>query len=1058
MLLDRPVTLSMFILALVIFGGLALGQLRMDFLPSVAYPSLTIRTGWQGATAEIIEKEVTMVIEAHLGALAGIQQIRSLSTEGLSHIQLEFTWGQSMDIVYLNVREKLDQLRSQLPPQVERPELYRYNPADAPIAEIMVYPEPTSAKVTPPGFSLNRWTDQVLCRQLEQVDGIAFTELIATAEPELHIEVDLPKMTQHQLELATLRQTLASYLKTAPTGEIRDGGYRYTLTIKQTLQEVEQLREMPIKRLASGQILTLKELARVEWVEPVQARFILKGEREVSTVLVKKDTDADQTQVQEQMHVVLNRLRTEYPGVRIEVIKDTASVVRYVIQNLHFTLWMGALCSFLILYVFLNDPQLPLVIGISIPLCLLTTFLAMYLLDLQLNVISMSGLILGVGLFVDNGIVVLEHVHNLHKEGLAIRQAIVEGLRRVAGPVMASTLTTISVYAPLLLLPGAEGVWFRDQAWTLTLSLLSSWAITMLILPGLVLFRSQRLMSRPTATASQAWFSDAVEQARVRYETMLQQVLRLPTRHSLTIMGLLLLLSWGLYQRLPKVLLPEMTSETLNLHVSLPAYYDASSVREAAHQSLQLLKAYAPDSLIIIRSDDDAQRGNQASKPLRPGLRIQLPNFWHQDSGALRANALDLLLERFRQQHREWKVSLDPSANRTWEWFEAESHPVQVYLVGDDRKALLETSRQVATRLKTYRQTITLELAQPDQVWTYRMQLDPEGMERYRLQEADLVDGLQTQGAGVIQTLELDQKETLVRWLTPSYGSSILDFKIPSSYGEIPLSQLAQLTPEHHSMGLERVRQASVLSLNTNLTVRDWFFEEQTLRDHLNTLSRELGVPIMVEGAAMEIKAMMHRMGYLLLLSVILIYVILAVQFEHVIYPLIVLFSIPCAWFGGLLALWLGQGSLNILSFLSALLLSGLAVNDAILKVDVVKHCLNSTSFNSPSINIPSIKNPSEMAPSITHALAESGRLRFRPVIMTTVTTVLGLIPLLIPTGMGYEFRKPFGLILIGGMISSTVLTLFLIPLWCKWAYQWGLLKPTNQRNTRVISPHTTCN
>jgi HAE1 family hydrophobic/amphiphilic exporter-1 len=257
-------------------------------------------------------------------------------------------------------------------------------------------------------------------------------------------------------------------------------------------------------------------------------------------------------------------------------------------------------------------------------------------------------------------------------------------------------------------------------------------------------------------------------------------------------------------------------------------------------------------------------------------------------------------------------------------------------------------------------------------------------------------------------------------------------------------------------MGLERVRQASVLRLNTNLTVQDWFYEEQALRDQLNTLSRELGVPIMVEGAAMQIKAMMHRMGYLLLLSVILIYVILAVQFEHLIYPLIILFSIPCAWFGGLLALWLGQGSLNILSFLSALLLSGLAVNDAILKVDVVKHCLNTQSLNMKSLNMEPLNLDAQRALRITHALAESGRLRFRPVIMTTVTTVLGLIPLLLPTGMGYEFRKPFGLVLIGGMISSTVLTLFLIPLWCKWAYEWGLLKPSHQRNAKVITTPTT--
>lgn len=1054
MLLDRPVTLSMLILALVLFGGLALRQLRMDFLPSVAYPTLTIRTSWEGASAELIESELTEVIEAHLGSIPGIKELHSLSTRGMSHIKVEFEWGQSMDMRYLNVREKLDQLRSQLPEQVQRSQVYRFNPADAPMAELLIYENKSQAqtqgKASKPGFSLHQWIDQVLCRQLEQLDGVAFTDRITIAEPELRIEVNRQELARHALDLKDLQQRLASYASPSYSGEIRDGWYRYTLTVTQTVQNLEELKAIPLKRLPSGQLLYLRDVARVKWVNPVEERFLMKGSQTVSTVLVKKEADADQMEVQEQIHFLLDRLRAEYPEIRIELINDSASVVRYVIQNLHFTLWMGALCSFLILYVFLKDPQLPLVIGISIPLCLLTTFLAMYLLDLELNVISMSGLILGVGMFVDNGIVVLEHIHNHHKRGLPMRQAVLQGTKEIRLPVMASTLTTISVYFPLVLLPGAEGVWFKDQAWTLTLSLLSSWAITMLFVPGLVLLRSDRLLSNFSMTSQvppKNWFSNPIEQWGHRYETSLQKVLKLSIVQGVALIFLLMLLLVGVYRALPKALLPTMDSEHLNLRVVLPAYYDPASVRQAALQSHHFLSAYVPDSQIVIRRGHDEPNGIRTATTTAPEILIQVPQLNRgknlpegSSPRQIASISTDSLLTRFRKQHREWNITLDVEAHQEWRWFETESEPIRLYLVGDDvvgdhRKELQDKSRQLAELLKKYGKDLKLTLAQSDQVWGYDLRINPEGLQRYGMEEARLIDWLKTQGGGQVQTLALDHKETALRWFTQHSSTTLGELHVPTPYGEIPLAQLVDITIEQQTAGLERMHQASVLSLNTQLSLADWYFDEHLLRTYLNSASRELGVPILIDGYALEVKAMLQRMTRLLLLSVILIYVILAIQFEHLFYPLIILFSVPCAWLGGLLALWLGQGSLNVLSFLSALLLAGLAVNDAILKVDVIKSRL----FEQPNV---------------AFAISESGRLRFRPVIMTTVTTVLGLIPMLIPAGMGYEFRKPFGLVLIGGMTSSTVLTLYLIPLWCKWTYDLGLLKPARHQKTEGISTY----
>ncbi|NBC67128.1 MAG: AcrB/AcrD/AcrF family protein, partial [Bacteroidetes bacterium] len=530
MLLNRPITAIILILAAFIFGGLALNELSVDLLPDVDSPNLVVRTDWQGASPREIENRVNERLEAVLSTIPGMEQVHGFARQGQSIIYLNFRWGHNMDLAFLNVREKLDQVQYSLPEQTSRPQLIFNTTADEPIAVLAVTSKNRPNELFDTRLDLKRWAEQVLSRRLEQAEGIAQVVLVGAVEPEVQIQYLPRELDRFGLSLSQVQSLVQSANLFTSSGELRDGWYRYSLKIESRIEELDDLESVPLARLGQGRILTLGEVADVELAEADPTSFATVSGESVLNLLVKKEFGSNTVEVYDTLTPLLEQMREQHPNISIEVLREDATFIRKAIQNLLQTLFIGGVLAFFVLFAFLNDIRTPFTIGIAIPVSIFLTFFVMYGSGIQLNIVSLSGLTLGIGLLLDNAIVVLENINRHMPVAPSVKRAAALGTKEISLAVTASTFTTISVFLPLVFLGGFEGAFFQDQAYTLSISLLASLLVALIILPVLVVQikkkrgRSSKGDSSEGKLNTRKFFENLLDQ----YEESLQRVLKKP--------------------------------------------------------------------------------------------------------------------------------------------------------------------------------------------------------------------------------------------------------------------------------------------------------------------------------------------------------------------------------------------------------------------------------------------------------------------------------------------------------------------------------------------------
>ncbi|MFW6347968.1 MAG: efflux RND transporter permease subunit [Cyclonatronaceae bacterium] len=999
MLLDRPVTAFMLVLATFIFGWIALQNLSVDLLPDVDNPNLLVQTEWSGASAREIESRINEPLEALLSTTPGLAGVHSFARQGQSIIALEFAWGEDMDLAFLNAREKLEQSRFFLPQTAERSRLIYTTPADEPMATLSI----TLPEVAEPGFDarlrLKRWSEQVLTRRLEQVDGIAQAVMVGAVQPEVHIFFDPARADRYDLSIGEIQSAIREANLFSASGEVRDGWYRYSINIESRIGSVEDIIRLPIRRTAGERIIRLGDIAEVEMAEQDPVSFAQLDGQTVLTVLVKKDYGTNTVTVYERMLPELESLRASFPGIQIEVLQESATFISNTITNLLQTLLAGGLLAFLVLFLFLRDPRLPFTVCIAIPVSVFLTFFVMYLGGIQLNIVSLSGLTLGIGLLVDNAIVVLENIKRYRVMGHEAYSAARRGTREIALAVTASTLTTISVFLPLLLLGGFEGAFFRDQAFTLSISLLASLLVALAILPVLVL----KFTGKRTENGGSTAFTRGFDGLLQRYERALNTAMRHPW---LVAAGVMLLfgLAAAAFVAVPKTLLPETEERRVRYQVRLPGNAALHTSRLAASELTRQVRAETgaesvltlggfTDQTNIARIADEGINKFYIEVPVRSQ---QMADEVHEVIGDYFTRRSDMLAERL------------PEFTIFSTLLGAGGAPVVIQIVGRERDRSEQAAAQFAARLGT----ASLEKVYPELVDTWQISFIPERLVQFGLGERQVIDYMESLARGnqLTEWSREDESIALRLFSGRPQGFAPGEIRIPSEGRSILLGDIARIERVAESQQLERIDQTPVLSYAAGYSLGEWWREGAEIREEARQFTQDTGTQLRISGSAVAIENMLADMGRLLLISLLLIYIILAAQYENLKYPLIIIFAVPFAWIGSLLMLWVSGAGLNLLAFMGILILTGIAVNDAILKVDFMRRYLEQTS-------------------KLEEAIRLAGRHRFRPVMMTTVTTILGLLPMLIPLGDGYAFRQSLALALTGGLLTSTLLTLFVIPI-----------------------------
>ena len=1079
----RRVTIAMCTVAVILFGSVALSRLNINLLPDLSHPALTIRTEYEGAAPAEIENLITKPIEEALGVVKNVQTIRSVSRAGQSDVILEFAWGTDMDYASLDVREKIDAL--QLPQEVRRPVILRFDPSLDPIMRFALAKNATPDETLLADASedaslgqmadeyslderslkvIRRFADEEVKRDLESALGVAAVKVSGGLEDEVQVLIDQEKLSQLNLTMQRVAQVLQSENVNLSGGRLEEGVQQYLVRTLNQFQTVEEIGNVIISPEGRAPVY-LRDVANVQLGYKERETITRINGTEAVEIAIYKEGDANTVAVAE---AVEQRLRQEVndklpADMELTKVYDQSTFISNAVDEVVNAGLIGGLLAIFILYFFLRDVRSTLIIGLSIPVSVIATFNLMYGFDLTLNIMSLGGLALGIGLLVDNAIVVLENIARHREMGAGPVEAAREGAGEVGMAITASTLTTIAVFGPLVFVQGIAGQLFRDQALTVTFSLLASLLVALTLIPMLASLggsdekatadpdvRTRRAVSQQEAepkttvgkwlraarlflfTTIPTWIAWAVVQLvrgigwalgklvqpfvwafnwsydaiSDRYPGMLRWALRRK--------AVVLTVAFGMFigtgllvPALGIELIPQLSQGEFEVTMKLPP----GTPIEQSDAALARLQQSARGVDAIATSFAVSGTGNRMdANPDEGGenygeVHVRLASDAGETGEAEAMNTLRQTLDRIPgAQYKFGRPTL----------FTFET-PIEVEISGYDLDKLKTTSQSIADRLREMDRFAdvksTMEIGHPE----VQILFDRERAASLGLAVHDIADRVVTQVRGDVATRYSwrDRKIDVLVRAQEQDRASVEDLKklIVNAESDRPvtLDAVADVRTAIGPSEIRRSGQQRVALVTANLRYGDLGTATGVINQVIDETTIPVGLGAELAGQSEEMSDSFRSLLFALLLAVFLVYLVMASQFESLLHPFVIFFSIPLAGIGAVWALWMTGSTISVVVFIGLILLAGIVVNNAIVLVDLINQLRAEGTAK-------------------LDAIVEGGRLRLRPILMTTLTTTLGLLPLAIGFGEGAEIRAPMAITVIGGLIVSTGLTLVVIP------------------------------
>ncbi|HET9327357.1 MAG TPA: efflux RND transporter permease subunit [Candidatus Eisenbacteria bacterium] len=1052
--IHRPVTVFMITLGVVLFGLVAGGRLAVDLLPDISYPSLTIRTDLPDAAPGDVEQFVTRPIEEAAGVVPGLTRLHSVSRPGQSEVTLEFVTGTRMDLASLSVREKLDLVT--LPREAKRPAILRFDPSLDPILRFRLSGGDNLQR-------LRRIADRTVKTELEGAAGVAAVKVVGGEEEEIRVDVDAARLSAVGLSLTDVTRRLADENINLAGGSLTEAHAEYLIRATNLFLTPEEIGDVVLAVRRSGApavvagrtasnpgdvvgVVRVSDVATVQRGAKDREVVARLDGHEAVEVSVYKEGDANTVSVARAVKRRVDRLQLP-PEMKLVAVADQSRFIENAIQDVIGSAWQGGLLAVLVLFAFLRQIGTTMIVALGIPVSVFATFVIMYRLGVSLNLMSLGGLALAIGMMVDGSIVVLESIFRKREEGLGIRESASKGGSAVAMAVTASTLTSIAVFFPLVFVEGFAGQLFRDQALTITLSQLASLAVSLTLVPMLAALGGRfagnagalpeggrggrwnavarwglfgvvalpRLLTRGVQWAGRAlrpWvnrllvpFDAGYAWLERTYPVLLRRALTRPGPIlAVSTIGFLVTLAVG--AMLPRNLFPPVTqgefffnvrlAEGTALHVTDQTIEQvAAAIRKDSRVKHIYTSSGQVDLSAFAGSAREANRGQIAVALKRTDARTE-----EAVAGDLRA-ALDQVPGL---SYEFGRPSLFTFRN-----------PVEVEVYAYNLDTLRTLSDAVAARIAQLDGIEDVEssmrVGDPEVQIAFNrdrlaaMNLDPAGASR-------LVRNA-VQGEAATQFSDLDRKlDIRVRASEQerSAVSELANLEVGRNRGQsVPLAAVADVQVSRGPSEIRRISQQRAALVSGNLEGRDLGSAAEEIEAALAGLDVPPGAKVTLAGQNRELSQSFGSLRFALLLAVFLVYLVMASQFESLLHPFVIMFTLPMAVSGVILTLLLTGQSVNVMVLIGLVVQAGIVVNNGIVLLDYVKQ-LRARGV------------------AKLEALVEAGTVRLRPILMTTMTTALGLLPMAIGIGEGAEVRAPLALTLMGGLISSTVLTLIVLP------------------------------
>jgi HAE1 family hydrophobic/amphiphilic exporter-1 len=993
-------------MAVVLLGSVSLTRLPVSLLPDVTLPVLTVRTAYPGAAATEVSRFVAEPLEQALSATPSLLELRSVSRNGEATTTAQFAWGTDMAGTVLRVREQLDNAREALPDGAERPTLLTSDPGERPIAVIALTGEGDLR-------SLARTALDVHSRRLEQLDGVASVAVVGAPEDEIRVDVDPERMRALGLSPEDIATAIRSANQSAPGGTIRRGQFRFSVRALTEFTSPEQVGMTPIGPAGSGIQLADVAAVRVAAADP-RTLTRLDGAPAVGLV-VYKDAGSNTVQVTDGIMDAIGALESEFPQFAMTLVAAQADFVTAALGNLVQEIVLGGILSLLVILLFLRDWRSSLAIGLIVPLSVLMALVVLQMLGVSINILSLGGLALGVGLLVDNAIVVAEATGRLREQGMPVVDAARQACSEVSGPLIAGTLTTLLVFGPIVFVRGLAAALFRDLSLSVVTSLAASLVLALTLMPVMIIGRSGRIRrSSPNMDsdpeADRPDRLDRLSDFGARLASIYDRGMRWSLVHPREVFGIALaavVITALVALRLPREILPQVDEGTVVAELRLPegtaieTTTEQAARIEAAARELGATDVYArvglaTDEEVLAGADPGTSATAQILIPVpdgtsaerfAEGLRTAVPDL---ASGAL---ALDLAGQSefgslIGREGRLVRVEISAARADEAERFAATVRSAMDSLpkLADVRDAYAGTQPQVEIALE--RERIAERGISIDAV-------------------ADALAG----GLGGVEASELREtdRRTPIRVRLAGSANENLAAALRTPVEGIPVGQLVTVSETRAPVEVVRVGQRPVAVVEAVVEAGGTARASRDVREALERVDVPAGMRWEVTGADEEQQRTTRELLLVAVLSVALVFLVLAGEFSSFSTPLVVMLTVPLAGAGGILLLWLTGQSLNAVSLIGIIVMIGIADNDAVVKLDAIRR------FRAAGH-------------SIDDSVILGGHQRLRAIAMTSLTTVTGVLPLVFGFGSGGELYQPLAAGVIGGSVSATLVTFFLLP------------------------------
>jgi len=1047
--IGRPVTIAMIFIAAVVFGFVSLDRLDLKLLPEISYPTLTVQTEYPDAAPLEVENFVTRPLEEAVGVIAGLRNLRSVSKPGLSEITLEFSWSSQMDYAALDVREKIDLI--ELPRETKQPVILRYDPSLDPVIRLGLYGDENMVR-------LRYIADRTVKKEIESLDGVASAKVLGGLEEEIQVIIDEKKLAAVGIPITVVSNRLLEDNINQSGGRLRDRGSEFLLRTENEFQDIDDIRNTVISQI-DGRRIVLGDLATV--TRGYREREVISriNGKEAVEVAIYKEGDGNTVEVAERIQARVGRLQNSLPkAVRMEVLFDQSRFIKTSINEVLSNAIIGALLAIIVLYLFLRDLRSTLIIGLSIPISIMATFVLMRQLGVSLNLMSLGGLALGVGMLVDNSIVVLENISRYKEQGLDRKEATYKGASGVGRAVIASTLTSVAVFLPIVFVEGIAGQVFRDQALTVSISLLASLAVALMLIPMISSLQGRpavdpvAIFGEPDATPKRrrlftrivirvfnvfaktipvfllrvlrsigrlfrflgnlltrplvGGFGKLYGLVERRYEPALNMALR---RRGAFLFVIVLLFGASLWvsQFLGAELIPQFSQGEFSFNIELP----------------QGSPLYATDSRLVEMEEiiDDmpgvesyftsvGQASRLGSNTKNKDKNIGQLNIVLSEKGNRKQE--EQIVETLRAKFAKLE-KLDFKFARPM-YFTLQT-PVELEIYGYNLETLRRTAdhfeRELALVPGIKDAKSSMEVGNPE----VNVVFDRDRLSSFGLSLDEVSNRLKTKIQGEVPTkfkereLQVDIRVRTSAWQAEEVGE-LKSLVVGEREGApIMLGTVADIDVARGLTQITRISQQRAAVVSGNLSGRDLASVSSDIEGLVGNVELPPGVTVELGGQNEELSRSFKSLVFALLLAVFLVYLVMASQFESFVHPFIILFTVPLGAIGVVWLLLATGQSLSVVVFIGAIMLSGIVVNNGIVLIDYINQ-LRQTGMEK------------------MQAIKEAGRVRLRPIIMTTLTTVLGLLPMALGLGEGAEIRSPMALTVIGGLLGATVLTLFVIP------------------------------